>query len=57
MKITYWWDCDDEFMLRVFHMWAGKYIRKTFSVARSSLVRPLWMANKIWLQLQADWAS
>ncbi|KAL0394698.1 UNVERIFIED_CONTAM: hypothetical protein Slati_4436000 [Sesamum latifolium] len=57
MKITYWWDCDDEFMFRVFHMWVGKYIRKTFSVARSSQVKPLWLANEIWLQLQAYWAS
>ncbi|KAL0434357.1 UNVERIFIED_CONTAM: hypothetical protein Slati_2770000 [Sesamum latifolium] len=38
-------------------MFAGEYIRKTFFVARSSLVRPLWLANEIWLQLQAYWAS
>ncbi|KAL0454944.1 UNVERIFIED_CONTAM: hypothetical protein Slati_0833600 [Sesamum latifolium] len=44
-------------MFRVFHMWVGKYIRKTFSCARSSLVRPLWLANEVWLQLQALWAS
>ncbi|KAL0433668.1 UNVERIFIED_CONTAM: hypothetical protein Slati_2701100 [Sesamum latifolium] len=57
MKITYWWDCDDESMFRVFHMWAEKYIQKTFSIARSSLVRPLLLANEIWLQLQMYWAS
>ncbi|KAL0355504.1 UNVERIFIED_CONTAM: hypothetical protein Sradi_3997300 [Sesamum radiatum] len=57
MKITYWWDYDDEFMFWVFHMFAGKYIRKTFACARSSLVKPLWLANEIWLQLQAYWAS
>ncbi|KAL0386565.1 UNVERIFIED_CONTAM: hypothetical protein Slati_4594200 [Sesamum latifolium] len=38
-------------------MFAGKYIRKTFSLARSSLVMPLWLANEICLQLQAYWAS
>ncbi|KAL0352130.1 UNVERIFIED_CONTAM: hypothetical protein Scaly_1601700 [Sesamum calycinum] len=47
--MTYWWDCDDEPMFRVFHMLAGKYIQKTFSVTRSSLVKPLWLANDIWL--------
>ncbi|KAL0378978.1 UNVERIFIED_CONTAM: hypothetical protein Sradi_3203300 [Sesamum radiatum] len=57
MKITYWWDYDDESMFRVFHMWAGKYIRKTFSCARYSLVRPLWLVNKVWLQLQEFWAD
>ncbi|XP_020548499.1 uncharacterized protein LOC105157998 isoform X2 [Sesamum indicum] len=39
-EMTYWWDCDDELMFSVFHMWAEKYIRKTFSIARSILVRP-----------------
>ncbi|KAL0402232.1 UNVERIFIED_CONTAM: hypothetical protein Slati_4253100 [Sesamum latifolium] len=34
----------------------GKYIRKTFSCARSSLVRLLWLVNKVWIQLQAFWA-
>ncbi|KAL0406612.1 UNVERIFIED_CONTAM: hypothetical protein Slati_3975100 [Sesamum latifolium] len=57
MKFTYWWDCDDKSMFRVFHMWAGKYIWKTLSYVRSSLVRPLWLANEVWLQLQAFWAS
>ncbi|KAL0446161.1 UNVERIFIED_CONTAM: hypothetical protein Slati_1744000 [Sesamum latifolium] len=38
-------------------MMRGKYIRKSFSCARSSLVRPLWLANEVWLQLQAFWAS
>ncbi|KAL0455893.1 UNVERIFIED_CONTAM: hypothetical protein Slati_0928500 [Sesamum latifolium] len=57
MKITYWWDCDDESMFRVFHMYAGKYIQKTFACAQSTLVKPLWLANEIWLQLQAYWAS
>ncbi|KAL0456591.1 UNVERIFIED_CONTAM: hypothetical protein Slati_0998300 [Sesamum latifolium] len=57
MKITYWWDCDDESMFRIFHMFVGKYIRKTFVVVRSTLVKPLWLANEIWLQLQAYWAS
>ncbi|KAL0427181.1 UNVERIFIED_CONTAM: hypothetical protein Slati_2892900 [Sesamum latifolium] len=56
-QITYWWDCDDKSMFRVFHMFSGKYIRKTFAFARSSLVKPLWLANEIWLQLQAYWAS
>ncbi|KAL0406278.1 UNVERIFIED_CONTAM: hypothetical protein Slati_3941700 [Sesamum latifolium] len=54
---TSWWDCDDESMFRVFHMFVGKYIRKTFSVTWSNLVKPLWLANDIWLQLQAYWAS
>ncbi|KAL0395509.1 UNVERIFIED_CONTAM: hypothetical protein Slati_4517100 [Sesamum latifolium] len=57
MKITYWWDCNNESMFRVFHIFASKYIRKTFAVARSTLVKPLWLANEIWLQLQAYWAS
>ncbi|KAL0374484.1 UNVERIFIED_CONTAM: hypothetical protein Sradi_3364100 [Sesamum radiatum] len=47
MKITYWWDCDNKSMFRVFHIFAGKYIQKTFSVVRSSLVKPLWLANEI----------
>ncbi|KAL0433374.1 UNVERIFIED_CONTAM: hypothetical protein Slati_2671700 [Sesamum latifolium] len=38
-------------------MMRGKYIRKTFSCTRSSLVRPLWLANEVWIQLQAFWAS
>ncbi|KAK4393981.1 hypothetical protein Sango_1868900 [Sesamum angolense] len=56
-QMTYWWDCDNESMFWVFHMWAGKYIQKTFFVSRSSLIRPLWLANEMWLQLQAYWAS
>ncbi|KAL0294460.1 UNVERIFIED_CONTAM: hypothetical protein Scaly_3121300 [Sesamum calycinum] len=47
--ITYWWDCDDE-SIWVFHMFTEKYIRKTFSVTQSSLVRLLWLANEIWLK-------
>ncbi|KAL0361199.1 UNVERIFIED_CONTAM: hypothetical protein Sradi_3804400 [Sesamum radiatum] len=42
---------------RVFHMFVRKYIRKTFSIVPSSLVRSLWLANEIWLQLRAYWAS
>ncbi|KAL0434255.1 UNVERIFIED_CONTAM: hypothetical protein Slati_2759800 [Sesamum latifolium] len=57
ITITYWWDCDNECIFRVFHMSAEKYIRKTFFIARSSLVKPLWLANEIWLQLQTYWAS
>ncbi|KAL0439132.1 UNVERIFIED_CONTAM: hypothetical protein Slati_2396200 [Sesamum latifolium] len=57
MMITYWWDCDDESIFRVFHMFAENYIRKTFSIARSSLVKTLWLVNEIWLQLQVYWAS
>ncbi|KAL0405303.1 UNVERIFIED_CONTAM: hypothetical protein Slati_3844200 [Sesamum latifolium] len=56
-EMTYWWDCDDESIFRVFHMCVGKYIQKTFSVAGSSLVRPLWLANEIWLQLQVYWPA
>ncbi|KAL0448185.1 UNVERIFIED_CONTAM: hypothetical protein Slati_1946400 [Sesamum latifolium] len=44
-------------MFRVFHMWAKNYIQKTFSIARSSLVKPLWLANNVWLQLHVYWAS
>ncbi|KAL0421063.1 UNVERIFIED_CONTAM: hypothetical protein Slati_3129200 [Sesamum latifolium] len=57
MKIIYCWDCDNESMFRVFHMFVRKYIRKTFSCAWSTLVKPLWLANDIWLQLQVYWAS
>ncbi|KAL0439577.1 UNVERIFIED_CONTAM: hypothetical protein Slati_2440700 [Sesamum latifolium] len=57
MKMTYWWDCDDESMFWAFHMFIGKYTRKTFSVARSSLVKPPWLANEIRLQLQVYWVS
>ncbi|KAL0433509.1 UNVERIFIED_CONTAM: hypothetical protein Slati_2685200 [Sesamum latifolium] len=47
MKMTYWWDYNDESMFWVFNMWARKYIRKTFSVAWSSLMKPLWLANDV----------
>ncbi|KAL2230596.1 UNVERIFIED_CONTAM: hypothetical protein Sindi_1654000 [Sesamum indicum] len=38
-------------------MWVGKYIWNKFAIARTSLVKPHWLANDVWLQLQAYCAS
>ncbi|KAL0446475.1 UNVERIFIED_CONTAM: hypothetical protein Slati_1775400 [Sesamum latifolium] len=43
MKITYWWDCDDESMFRVFHMFVEKYIRKN-----SPSPGPTWSSHYGW---------
>ncbi|XP_011075709.1 uncharacterized protein LOC105160143 [Sesamum indicum] len=57
MKMTYRWDCDDESMFHVFHMWTGKFIQKRFAIARKELIKTLWLANEVWLQLRAYYAS
>ncbi|KAL2247351.1 UNVERIFIED_CONTAM: hypothetical protein Sindi_2587400 [Sesamum indicum] len=41
VKLSYWWDCDEESMFKVLKLQASKFLQKQFTDAWNQLARPL----------------